>query len=414
MRVALLISLGACLNVSAASPAFSQVPPVSVRITEAEALRRLSGDDPRVRALRARVDEVRAAQSLRAVRPNPTITFSREKVGDAHDDFILGRQEIDVSGRWSELRRAGALAVEAAEADARHQTVQLQAFIRRVHTDLLLAQEREAAVAAALDGFRQLLEVLRARESAGEGSRYDRIRGQRALVDLEAELGAATAARIETQGILSAIFASPGGALMSADGALDVPGAPPDVAALVEQAIAGRGDLKALVTSAEQHRAEGDAANRLALPTPTFTGGLKRSALHGDGTAGYLFSVDLSVPLFNRGQQAAALATSQTAGADARATVLRRQIEVEVHAAHAAAEVHRRRIERYRASAGEAVDSLLAVARLGYEEGELGILELLDAARQSLEGRLKGLELAASARRAVIELDRIVGLEIRP
>jgi outer membrane protein TolC len=76
--------------------------------------------------------------------------------------------------------------------------------------------------------------------------------------------------------------------------------------------------------------------------------------------------------------------------------------------------VHRERLERYRASAGEAVESLLAVARLGYEEGELGILELLDAVRQSLDGRLKELELAASARRAAIELDRVVGLEIRP
>jgi outer membrane protein TolC len=44
----------------------------------------------------------------------------------------------------------------------------------------------------------------------------------------------------------------------------------------------------------------------------------------------------------------------------------------------------------------------------------LGILELLDAERQALDARLRLLELAAAARRAAIDLDRVVGVEFRP
>jgi outer membrane protein TolC len=44
----------------------------------------------------------------------------------------------------------------------------------------------------------------------------------------------------------------------------------------------------------------------------------------------------------------------------------------------------------------------------------LGILELLDAERQALDARLRVLELAGAARRAAIELDRVMGQEFRP
>jgi outer membrane protein TolC len=48
---------------------------------------------------------------------------------------------------------------------------------------------------------------------------------------------------------------------------------------------------------------------------------------------------------------------------------------------------------------------------VGYEEGELGILELLDATRQAVDARLRSLEAAALARRAAIDLDRAIGRE---
>ena len=56
----------------------------------------------------------------------------------------------------------------------------------------------------------------------------------------------------------------------------------------------------------------------------------------------------------------------------------------------------------------------LALTQLPDEEGELSILELLDADRQALDARLRILDLAAAARRAAIELDQAIGREFRP
>jgi cobalt-zinc-cadmium efflux system outer membrane protein len=331
-----------------------------------------------------------------------------------HDLFLLGRQEVDVSGRPGRLREAGRIAVGAAEAYGQFQRIELQAAVRDAFTLLLLAQERESAIDGGIRELAQILEVLRIREAEGEGSQYDRMRGQRALVELEADRGAAAALKAEARGRLAGYFGSDDGLDLIATGALDIPGAPATVAALLERALTGRGDYRALQMSAEQFRVEQDAANRLAMPTPTLTGGLKRSGTDNRDHSGYLFSVDLTIPLFNRGGPTAAIANAQRTAAEAEASALRLRIEAELRAAHAALVIQRERAERYRAATLETTETLVKVARVGYEEGELGILELLDAVRQSLDGRLRLLELMTATRRAAIELDRVAGTEIKP
>jgi cobalt-zinc-cadmium efflux system outer membrane protein len=415
MRVPLLLLLGVCLILSSDHVAFAQAAgPPGGALTESEALRRLAQHDPRIRAIRARIDETRALQSGRVVRANPSVSFSRESVGDAHDGFLLGRQEIDVSGRLGRLREAGRLALRAAEAEARQQIVERQALLRHTFVAALLAQERVASFESGIRDLQQLLDVLRTRETAGEGSSYDRLRGQRALADMEADLGLALIARADAQGRLAAMLGGGSGQVAEVSNSLEP--APPaaHVSALIEHALANRGDLQAEQMSLEQYRVEQSAAKRLAIPTPTLTGGLKRSSVDEHARSGYLFSLDLSVPLFNRGQPAASLAAAQTVSSEARLAAVRQQIDAEVRTAHTTLTIHHQRSAQYRAATMEVTELLATVARIGYEEGELGILELLDAVRQTMDGRLRLLDLAASARRAAIELDRATGREIQP
>ena len=76
--------------------------------------------------------------------------------------------------------------------------------------------------------------------------------------------------------------------------------------------------------------------------------------------------------------------------------------------------IQQERAARYRQSAAEIAEPLAKIGRVAYEEGELGILELLDSDRQALDARLRILDLAAAARRAAIDLDRAIGREFRP
>ena len=77
-------------------------------LTEAQAVAALMASDPRVRALRARIDEVRAREAERVRWPNPGFVYSRESVSEAKDIFVLARQELPITGRRGSFRKPGA------------------------------------------------------------------------------------------------------------------------------------------------------------------------------------------------------------------------------------------------------------------------------------------------------------------
>ena len=413
--------LSFCVGVSALllSPADVRAQegatPSARRLTEGEAVARLMATDPRIRALTARIDEVRADHAGRALWPNPTVTFAREHVLNVDDTFWLAHQELPVPGRRAHLRTAGRLAVEAAQAEARFETSRLQSDLRAAYTALLHAQARETVLQAGLDTLEQLVELLRIREESGEGSAYDRIRGVRSMLDLEADLAAAGIARVQAQGQLATHLGPPNGAetLVAAD-ALALAAPVPSLDGLLREALANRGDYQATQLSIARFDAERQAATRLRVPTATLTGGLKHSDTGPTTGSGYQFSVDVAVPMFGRGREAAALATARQAQAEAEEQWWRVRIEAEVRAAHAALVIHHDRAERFRRSAADVAEPLARIGRAAYQEGEIGILELLDAERQALDARLRMLDLDAAVRGAAIELDRTIGREFRP
>jgi multidrug efflux system outer membrane protein len=401
-----------CGVATAAAAQSAAAPPLM--LSESDALARFEAA-PRARATAARLDEVRARQAEPLLWPNPIVTYTRESALDAVDTFLLGRQELSIGGRRDRLRDAGRAAIDVAVAEAAFQTAQLRAEVRQAYTGLLLAQAREALVGSAVDDMRRLIERLRAREKEGEGSRYDRMRGERALLDLEADAALFASERAAAQGQLAALL----GTTVSQDrlvasDSLEIPGRRAEVTVLIEQAIATRGDYRSAELSIAQFEAERLAASSLRAPTPTVSGGLKKSRNNfGDGT-GYQFSLDVAVPLFNRGQAAEAVAAAQKLRAESEVAYQRARIEAEIRTAHALLLMQEQRAARYREATASIAEPLAEIGRVGYEEGELGILELLDAARQAIDARLREVALMAAVRSAAIELDRVTGQERRP
>jgi len=55
---------------------------------------------------------------------------------------------------------------------------------------------------------------------------------------------------------------------------------------------------------------------------------------------------------------------------------------------------------------------LTRITRVAYEEGEVGILELLDSLRANRLAGLRLLEFETGVREAFIELERVVGAEL--
>src|SRR6186997_3511867 len=68
-------------------------------LSEADALARLSTDSPRVRAIRASGEIVRADVAAAGRWPNPRVTYNRESVAGVTENMFLVTQPLPVSGR---------------------------------------------------------------------------------------------------------------------------------------------------------------------------------------------------------------------------------------------------------------------------------------------------------------------------
>ena len=375
------------------------VPGASAQVlTEAQALDRMRSEHPQVRLLALRVRELEANSRERGLLTNPTFSYTREDAGLGTDDFFLVTQELPVRGRLGLLGEAAGQAVTVAEARADADLLTFETGLRLAFADLLHSQERVVTLEDGLAALDRLIDVLRIREREGEGSSFDRLRAEREVADVAIDLAAVRIDRLKSQARLASFFA-PGSdpTELHAAGRLANSPAAPALDQLVAQALSHRSDYRALGLEQARWDTERRAAERLRLPGASLTAGLKRSDVANMTDSGYAVTATVAIPLFNRGQAQIARAEAARLRADAEHLVLGARIESEVRAAHAAASRYGALLDRYRTESVERAVELVSIATTAYEEGEYGILELLDAHRVRLAAELRLLELSADA-----------------
>ena len=387
----------------------------ALTLTEEQALARMRLEHPQIRVLDLKVRELEADTRERTLLPNPAFTYTREDSGLNVDDFLLVTQELPLRGSRGLLREASAQAVTAAQAGADADLLAFDTRLRLAFTDLLMAQAQVAVLEDGLTELAGLVDVLRARETEGEGSLFDRLRAEREMADTDVDLESAEIDRLRAQVRLASFF-MPGSdpTALRAVGALTQGADLADLASLLALALERRGDYRALAHTETRWVTERRAAQRLRFPETSLTAGVKRSGSATRRNTGYALSATVAVPLFNRGQTQVARAEAARARVAAERSVLGARIESEVRAAHTTARRYTDLTARYRAESVERASALVAIATAAYEEGEYGILELLDAHRVKLGAERRLLELSAETRRAVIDLNHAVGGEATP
>jgi cobalt-zinc-cadmium efflux system outer membrane protein len=384
----------------------------SLSMTEADVLARVSADSPRVRAIRAATDVVRA-ESLSARRwPNPRLTVDRESVAGVTEYLTMIGQPLPITGRRGlEIRSADALA-DASAARTDDVLRRARADVRFAYAQLVAAQTRERALTEARERLRDLAGILARRENAGDAAGFDRLRAEREVSDVDADLSAASTERARAQATIASYFADrvdPSRIVASsASGSSDpVPG----VDALVERALSVRGELVALNKERDAARFAADAANRRRIPEPEIIAGTKSSTV-GGGDIGSVVTVQATLPLFDRGKPERALAEARAKQAEAQADAVRAALRSDIAALHAAVLERRETAARYRTSAVNGASEIERVARVSYDAGERGILELLDAYRAGSSARARQAALDLAARQAEVELEFVSGWEI--
>jgi cobalt-zinc-cadmium efflux system outer membrane protein len=372
--------------------------------TERDIVDLIVRDGPLAAAIRADTEVIRREQLARPAYPNPGVTYSREGAG--FTEFLEVQQLLPIFGTRDALSRAGVAATAAAEAerDSRLWTLRTDAAAAVVH--LAASQARLDAAQAHARDVERLVDILRTREREGEGSRFDRLRAEQELRDVR-QLATAAAVDLAMGRATVAAMLPRDVTVARISGTVDPQLPPAPVDALMTRAVSTRAELRALQHAAERADLESDAAERARLPAPTLFGGLKRT----DAASGALVGVSVLVPLFDTGGRDSARWTAERVRVEAERAWIEHQIRREITGAAETLALRQAAVSEDEDSAG---DELTRIAAVAYREGDVGILELLDAARTALRARTRSIELQRDARLAQIALERAVGEVLWP
>lgn len=388
------------------------MPLAAEQLTERQVLARFTEQSPAVREVRASSAVTRAEQQARTLYANPSVSYRREGAG--YNEFFEAEQAVSLNGRRRLLRDAGTAAVAATEAGGEAFLWMLRSQVRTSFYRVLAAQVRASTLDQGLGQLRDVIGILQKREQEGEGSKYDRLRAERELIEALTELRAAEASLAREKALLAG-FLPPQTTIESVVGTLAIGDAPLTEQELRAQALAGRLDYRAQFRQLDQLKFEVAAAERLKYPDPILSAGYKRAEiLPGLVGNGAVIGVTVPLPSFNRGQAELSRLAAERERLSQRLAFFMRQIEAEVDAAARALKIRKQALDDYRRETSGSDEEITRIARTAYEEGELDILGLLDAYRLNRQLQIRLVELAAAAKEAQIELDRVTGVEVAP
>ncbi len=378
--------------------------------TEESLLTLFDQQNPMRREAQAAAASAVESLRLRTLWPNPTATYIRETVG--FNEFVQGEQQLPISGRLKLTRDALEPARESAEAQGAARIWDTRSSLRVAFYRALAAEQLAAALRAGLATIDSIINLLRIREQEGEGSQYDRVRVERETADIRADLALALA-RSRTERAIVASYLPASTAVAALAGDLAPRRVPAPKEEIIRLALERRAEIRAETTQMSRLSFEQKAADRSRVPEPIVTGGLKRTQVAANrNDSGAVVAVTIPLPLFNKGQTEVARLAAEQTRTEARRDLLAQQISAAVAGAY---DVYSARIDALNAFDRETRDigeNLLKITRTGYEEGELGILQLLDAYRIQRQTNVRRLELQLSVKEIEIELSRAAGYEV--
>lgn len=382
--------------------------------TERSILALFEQQSPMKREVRAAAVAAMEEMRGRSLWPNPIASYSRETVG--FTEFLQAEQQLPVSGRLALARKAMEPARQTAEAEGEARIWAIRSGLRMAFYRSLAAQQQESFLRASLAEIRAVVDLLTTREREGEGSRYDRIRVQRETADLEADIAVARAvARGERSALLT--YLPPTTSIQTLTGELGTRSLVLDLEGIAGQALNRRAEFRAQQSRLAQLSLEQQAADRLRIPEPSVTAGLKRTQTGiqqgmGQNGSGAVIGVSIPLPLFNKGRAEVARLSAEQDRIRAQRESLSQQVRATLAGAIDVLTNRMAAIAAFDQATADAGEELLRTARLGFQEGELGILQLLDAYRLKRQTALRRLELQLAVKESEIELSRAAGFEV--
>lgn len=388
---------------------------LSLSLSQAQALAVERNHD--LKLARSAVASAEAGVQSAGAAPNPVVGLSTSGIGPGMGGGSLWRKQIDTvlsvsqlieRGNKRELRTENARhQVRAASADVQDVQRQLRVLVAQAYADLMAAQDKLAASRDASQLLDATLAAAQTRRAAGDiaGADVERVKvdALRARNDVAAAQGELARARQ----VLALLLGETARADMieAADGWPVLEGAmPPDQAALA-RLIDARADVRAAQARVEAALSGTRLADALRTRDVTVGAQYEHYPQLADpnGASGNSVGVSISMPLFTRYYYQGEIASAQ-ASLDAAQIALERTRErahAEVAAALAALTTASERVRRNRDELLVAAEKAARAAEYAYQNGAVGVMDVLDARRTLRATRLDALAAQADFSKAL-------------
>jgi len=411
------LASAAALAAMLASPLLAQAP-IALSLTEARAAARRTSPD--VRAAREAATAAAARERQSAVYPNPTLAYGREQTSGGGQTNAQDVLQLEQAIEWGALRSArrdvARLRREAAEVRLALAEAQVDLEATRAYALAVAADRRAALAAQTAAAFAQAATVSERRLAAGDVSGYAarRIRLETArYAGIRAE---ALLARRTVRAALASLVSTSPDAPLALDVALSdslLPDArePASLDSLRAAAERGRAEIRIAALEAQAAAAEVRLAARERTPVPVLAAGFKTEEAAGspERLSGFVAGVSLPLPIFDRRRDAVEAAEAEARRREAEADAVRRRVTHEVTEARDALVAVREQLALLAPQLGTQAAAALRAAQVAYTEGEITLVEWLDAVRAYHEAEASYAMLRAEALVRQAALERAVG-----
>ena len=373
--------------------------------------------NPRLKACSWKIREAEAMQLEASLWPNPQLEIEVEDVGGPgerreFDSALLTIQLsrlIELGGKRGKRERLASLDNILAGWDYETERLDLLAEVTKSFVDVLAAQQKLDFTEELLRLSEELVGVVSKRVDAGKDSPLEKTKAsvahstikieyQRALMELELNRRKLSSAWCADE----PFFASVAGQL---DMFYPVPPMD-DLAGLIDE----NPEIARWPLEIDKRRAALSLEKARVFPDVTLSGGVQRF----NDTRENLFVFGISIPLqlSNRNKAGKLLAAYELAGAGEGRKAEETRIRMELVSAYNDLSSAYMEAAELRDNVLYGAQSVFDASMLGYKEGKLDYLHVLDAQRTLFEVKTQYIEVLAEYHKAKTDVERLIGRSI--
>ena len=382
-------------------------------ITLRQALALATMHNPELRAFSWNVRAAEARQLQASLLPNPELEVEVENFGgsddlsgfDGAETTIQLSQLIELGDKRSKRTRVASLEKQLLGSDYEAKRLDVFAGVAKAFIEVLAAQQRCELTEELLQLSEELVTIVTKRVDAGKDSPLEKTKAALALSKINIQHQQALKDLDFTRKQLASTWAGSNPGFESVAGELDLLSPIPPIDRLMDL-IEQNPDLARWDLEIDKGNATLELEKAKATPDITLNGGARR--LNETDANAIVFGISIPLPISDRNQgdkQAAAYELNK-AREEQRAGHLRIQTELaKAYQTLSSAYMEATELDK---NLLQGAESLFEASKMGYSQGKLDYLNVLDAQRTLFEARAQYIDALASFHIARTDVERLI------